>query len=92
MWGSSYVSVYIAGEYRSPPDEYILDTDRILAQQIQFEEVRQGMPAVIHARSLIDSRITPSSSDEWSGNSGEESPSSDEEDEMPELEPVSRCD
>ena len=63
-----------------------------MAQKIQFEEDRQGMPAIIHARSLVDSRISPSSSDECSGDSGEESPSSDQEDEMPELEPVSRCD
>ena len=89
MWGSSYVSVYTAGDYQSPPDGCILDIDRILAQQMQFGEDRQGMPAVIHAGSLPGSRIPPSSSDEWSDGSGD---SSDEYDEMPELEPATRCD
>ena len=56
---------------------------------MHFEEDRQGMPAVIHAGSLADSRIPPSSSDEWSDDSGE---SSDEYDDMPEFEPIPRCD
>ena len=66
MWGSSYVSVYTAGDYQSPPDRCVLDIDRILAQQMQCGEDRQGMPAIIHAGSLPGSRIPPSSSDEWS--------------------------
>jgi hypothetical protein len=89
MWGSSYVSVYTAGDYQSPPDGCVLDIDRILAQQMQCGEDRQGMPAIIHAGSLPGSRIPPSSSDEWSDGSGD---SSDEYDEIPELEPSTRRD